>query len=117
MNIKFTIDEKITGKVGSNRFYAGVHWAVRKKTADYWHQLVVESMVKAKLPCMPFNKPVRVSLKVNSRLDIDNHAFLAKLIIDGLKGYLIEDDNRKYVQELNFAFWDSNLIEVEVEEI
>ena len=113
----FYIDEKVNGKVGSNKFYSGVHWAVRKKLADYWHELVVVSMVEQKIPCMPFNKPVRVTLTVNSRLDIDNHGFLAKLIIDGLKGYLIEDDNRKFVQELKICFYDEDMIKVEVEEI
>ena len=115
--VTFYIDEKVNGKVGSNRFYAGTHWAVRKKLADYWHLVTLDSMSECKVHRVMFENYVRVTLTVNIRLDIDNHGFLAKLIIDGLKGYLIEDDNRKFVQELKICFYDEDMIKVEVEEI
>lgn len=46
-------------------------------------------------PAQGFYKAGKCTLSYNSRLDIDNHGYLSKLIIDGLKGYLLEDDRPK----------------------
>lgn len=97
--VEFRIPYKVTGVEGLNKLYAGAHWAIRKKKADKWHSLVHESLVN-QLPKRLFNCPVIVQIGYNSRLDIDNHGYLSKLIIDGLKGYLIVDDTRKYVTGL-----------------
>lgn len=114
--LEFKIDEKITGKVGSNKFYAGVHWSKRKAIVDYWHKLTYYSMLQQKVPKKLFKCPVAITLLVNSKLDIDNHGFLAKLIIDALKGYLIEEDSRKFVNQLTIRFHDEKYILVKIEE-
>jgi hypothetical protein len=39
------------------------------------------------------------------------------MIVDGLKGYLIKNDTKKYVVELDQKFWDGEGINVIVEEV
>ena len=94
--VKFEIKHKVTAKQGMNGLYSGKHWAVRKKEADYWHKLTYISM-KNQLPKLIAMRPVIITINYDSRLDIDNHGYLSKMIIDGMKGYLIEDDSRPYV--------------------
>ena len=114
--ISFVIDFKVDGKFGMNKLYAGVHWAIRKQQADFIHSLVQTTLYANKVPRKLFEKPVKVSISYNSKLDIDNHSYLSKLIIDGLKGYLITDDTKKYLVELKQKFWQGEGILVEVEE-
>jgi Holliday junction resolvase RusA-like endonuclease len=116
--VKFEINYKVTGKEGLNKLYAGSHWAIRKKKADYWHQLVQINM-KKQLPKKIFKRPVIITIRYNTRLDIDNHGYLSKLIIDGMKGYLIEEDSRKYVVGLCQVFheFEKDKIIIEVQEI
>lgn len=95
--VEFHIDHKVTGKHGLNKIYAGIHWAVRKQDADYFHQLVYAEMRRQKVPKKLFDKPVIVEISYQSKLDIDNHGYLSKLIIDGMKDYLLVDDTKKYV--------------------
>lgn len=104
---------------GMNRVYAGEHWGARKRQAQVVHMLV-KSSIRAKYRHVElFEKPVRVRILYNSRLDIDNHGYLSKLFIDGMKGLLIEDDDRRYVRELvqGFHNGDRRKIIVEVTEI
>ena len=114
--IKFTIDFKVTGEYGMNKLYSGVHWSIRKRQADFIHSLVQTTLYANKVPQKTFTKPVKVTISYNSKLDIDNHSYLSKLIVDGLKGYLLEDDKRKYMVSLEQKFWDGQGILVEVEE-
>lgn len=114
--IKFILDFKVTGEYGFNKIYAGVHWAKRKKQADYIHSLVQSTLYFKKIPKKTFEKPVKVTISYNSKLDIDNHGYLSKLIIDGLKGYLIEDDKREYMVSLEQKFWTGEGILVEIQE-
>lgn len=114
--IRFVIDFKVTGEYGMNKLYAGVHWTVRKRQADYIHSLVQTALYANKVPKKTFLRPVKVTISYNSKLDIDNHSYLSKLIIDGLKGWVIEDDKRKYLVELDQKFYKGEGILVEVEE-
>jgi len=116
--MKFNIDLKVTGKkYGSNTYYAGVHWTKRKKVADEVHQIVKISLMQCKIKRKVFKKPVEIRLKFNSRLDIDNHGFLTKMIIDGMKDHLIEDDSRKFVKKVTQEFYDGEGVAIEVVEI
>ena len=114
--IKFVVDFKVTGEYGMNKLYSNCHWTVRKRQADFIHSLVQTTLYANKIPKKLFSKPVKVTISYNSRLDIDNHGYLSKLIIDGLKGYLITDDTKKYLVELDQKFWNGEGIQVEVQE-
>jgi hypothetical protein len=115
--ISFVIDFKVTGEYGMNKLYSGTHWTIRKRQADFIHSLVQTTLYTNKVPKRLFKKPVKVTISYNSRLDIDNHSYLSKLIIDGMKDYLITDDTRKYLVNLEQKFWTEKGILVEVEPI
>lgn len=116
--VRFTLNIRPSSAYGMNAVYSGRHWSERKKQAQSVHMLVRTSIRKQLRNPQMFRVPVSVSIYYNSRLDIDNHGYLAKLIIDGMKGVLIEDDDRRYVRELHQCFHgdDKNVIFVEVEE-
>ena len=115
--ISFVVDFKVTGEYGMNKLYSGCHWTVRKRQADFIHSLITTALYVNKVPKQPFKDPVKVSISYNSRLDIDNHSYLSKLIIDGMKGWVIQDDTKKYIRELDQKFWEGQGIKVEVESI
>ena len=118
--VEFKLDYKITAKISSNAIYSGVHWSRRKKDADTLH-LLVKQAIRSQLGFKKcFDCPVIVEIYVKSRLDIYNHGYISKLIIDGMKGELIHDDTKKYVQGLCVWFLEDsneNDIIVQVSEV
>lgn len=109
---------KKIGEYGMNAIYAGKHWTKRLKDAEYWHYLTHSAMNKAKIPKKAlFKKPVQISLYWNDRMDIDNHTYMGKMIVDAMKGRVIEDDTRKYFRKVVHQFWDKKCIGVEVQEL
>ena len=81
-------------RYGLNAYYAGKHWShIRRR------------MVSG---------PVEITFRWNDGLDIDNHAALGKAFVDAMKGYLLPDDNREWVQRVSHEFWDGDAIQVEV---
>lgn len=114
----FKVNLKVTGKkYGSNTYYAGVHWTKRRRVAEEVHELVLYSLMEQGIKRNIFKSPVEIGFKFNSRLDIDNHGFLVKMLIDGLKGYLIEDDNRKYVKKITQEFYTGEGVEITIVEV
>jgi hypothetical protein len=109
--VEFIVPIKISGKLGLNRLYSGMHWGHRKIEAEKIHKLVKNSLPKHQDFLYP---PVKIELSYNSRLDIDNHGFLAKLIIDGLIGVLLRDDRKNHVWALNQNFWDGDGVRVRI---
>lgn len=105
-------------RFSDNAYYAGKHWAVRKKDADYWHNMVRACMDRQGVRKHPFEKPVEILLFWNDRLDVDNHSIMGKMIVDAMKGRLIQQDSRKWVKSVSHAFHDrGDFIWVEVREI
>jgi hypothetical protein len=102
---------------GANAYYAGKHWSVRKKDADFWHLLTTSNMNSQDVRRIPFKRPVVVTFRWNDRLDIDNHSIVGKMILDAMKGRVIEDDTRKWVKGVCHYFWDEDCIGIEVREI
>jgi len=112
--VRFILPLKVNAQYGLNKIYSGVHWNSRKKIAEEIHELVFYSLKQQRVPKRIFLKPVGISISYNSRLDCDNHGFLTKMIIDGLKGYLIEDDDRRHVKEIRQRFHSGKDVVVEV---
>ena len=102
---------------GMNAYYAGKHWSVRKRDAEFWHMLVRSCLDGQDVRRIPFKRPVIISFWFNDRLDCSNHGVMIKMIEDGMKGRLIEDDSRKYVKGIECYFHDEDYIKVEVREI
>lgn len=100
-----------------NAIYAGKHWSVRKKDSVLWHALVLSELRKQKVPIQIFDKPVEVRFYHHDRLDIDNHAYMEKMIVDALKGKLLRDDNRKnYIRKIS-EYHDDDCILVRIREV
>ena len=105
-------------RFSDNAYYAGKHWAVRKKDADYWHNMVRACMDRQGVRKRPFEKPVEILLFWNDRLDVDNHSIMGKMIVDAMKGRLIQNDSRKWVKGVTHTFHDrGDYIWVEVKEL
>lgn len=102
---------------GMNAYYAGKHWSRRKQDAEYWHLLTRSALNRQEVRRTPFEKPVVVTILWNDRLDIDNHAVMGKMIVDALKGRLINDDNRRWVKGVCHFFHDEDYILVKIGEI
>lgn len=104
-------------RYGLNSYYSGKHWAERKKDAEYWHYLVRSELrrqcSKQSLLC----SPVVISFYWNDNLDLSNHACMAKMIEDALKGVILEDDSRKHVKGIEHYFHGEDFIRVVVREI
>ena len=104
-------------RFSDNAYYAGKHWAVRKKDADYWHNMVRACMDRQGVRKRPFERPVVVHIWWNDKLDIDNHSIMGKMIVDALKGRLINDDNRKWLKGVCHFFHDEDYILVQIKEV
>lgn len=104
-------------RYGLNAYYAGKHWAQRKKDAEELHSLTLWSMKKAHIRKQMVTAPVEVRFYWNDGLDVDNHAALGKAIVDAMKGYLLPDDNRQWFRRVIHDFWDGDTVRVEVREL
>ena len=108
---------KVDSRLGLNKQYSGKHWSKRNAEADEVHFLTKQAISRLNIiKC--FTSPVQITFKYNSRLDCDNHGYLTKLIVDGLKGTVIIDDDKRYVRRIitEFQSTSQNII-VEVEEM
>ena len=106
-----------TSEYGMNAYYAGKHWSKRKQDAEYWHLLTRSAINRQEVRKTPFEKPVVITILWNDRLDIDNHAVMGKMIVDAIKGRLINDDNRRWVKGVCHFFHDEDYILVKIGEI
>lgn len=125
MTIEFTMPYPANQKArsvfckryGLNGIYAGKHWSQRKADADEWHEVVRYELHRQHIPNQMFHGPVEITFLWDDRLDIDNHALMGKLTVDALKGYLLQNDSRKYYRRVVHDFWDGGCIKVQVREI
>ena len=100
-----------------NSYYAGKHWAQRKKEMDAWHWMVKAAVRKAKVGHEVFRQPVEVAFFWDDGLDVDNHAVLGKATVDALKGVLLSDDTPKHFVRVSHNFWHGGCIRVEIREV
>lgn len=106
-----------TKEYGMNRLYAGKHWSKRQADASYWHLLVRSEMNAQGIPPEPLVQPVAIEMLWNDRLDLDNHYYMAKMIVDAMCGDIIKDDSRKYVQKITHSWTDEDAVIVRVTEV
>lgn len=102
---------------GANAYYAGKHWSVRAKDAEYWHNMVRACMERQGVRKVPFERAVELRFLFNDRLDCSNHAIMVKMIEDALKGRVIVDDSRKWVKRHIIEFHNGDSIVVEIREV
>ena len=75
------------------------------------------AMWRAGIPREIISSPVRINFYWDDGLDIDNHAVIGKCFVDAMKGYILQDDRRKYLHRVSHEFWNKGEIGVEIEEI
>lgn len=120
--IRFTIPYPATRKAMTdwskryslNAYWSGKHYESRNRDAKEIHDLTYLSMRKDGIRKGLLEVPVEVWFRWNDGLDADNHAALGKMIVDAMKGYILQDDNRKWVKGVHHRFWSGNAIVVEV---
>lgn len=100
-------------RYGMNAYYSGKHWAQRKADADFWHWQTRQAL--GNLRPVIYDKPVQITFFWNDRLDIDNHAVMGKMIVDALRGFLLQDDSRKYLKRVAHEFWDGDSIKIVID--
>lgn len=113
MTIELAYPQNI-GQYSTNKYYEGKHHAVRSRDKDFWHWLVAAELIKAGIPKQPYEGPVELSFSFDDRLDCSNHSIIAKIIEDALKGWVIQDDSRRYVKRIIYEFNDQKKMVVEV---
>jgi hypothetical protein len=99
-------------RFGLNAYYAGKHWAKRKEDAKELHTLTRWCMRRAGVPQRIYQGPVELFFWFDDGLDCSNHAVLVKAIEDSLKGWVIEDDSRKFVKGIKIQFHEEGNIKV-----
>ena len=106
--------------------YAGQHWSKRAEEAQRVHFLVKNSprivgegeSVYALKKNPTFPGPVAISITAyfkGRQLDADN--ICAKLYVDGLKGWLLQDDSPEYVKSVTTCSMkdkDNPRVEIEI---
>lgn len=113
--MRFEIEyPKKIGQFSTNAYYAGKPFPIRNRDKDFWHWLTVEGMTKAKIPRKVLDVPVEIRFSFDDRLDCSNHSVIEKMIEDGMKGWILEDDTRKFVQRIVTEFNNDGKIVVEV---
>lgn len=104
-------------RYGLNAYYAGKHYQQRKRDAETLHALSWAAMRKARIKKQMVNGPVEIRFYWDDGLDCDNHAVIGKAVVDAMKGWVLPDDNRRWVRKVSHEFWDGGAIRVEVSEI
>lgn len=118
--MEFDIAYKITGIDSANTIYSGrsqrQHQRERTKYKNDIKLIIIATL--RKYECKLYTVPVFITFKYNSKLDIDNHSYFEKCVIDSLKGILIVNDSRKYVVGRASMFDDSlkDTVRVKIEE-
>ncbi len=113
---EFILPLEVNSKLSLNSIYSGLHWTIRRKQSQKIHKMVRLSLQFQNIQKQPFENPVNIVFKWHSRLDLDNHGYIAKLIIDGLKGYLLFDDTQKYINSITHEYWQEKGIKIEIQE-
>lgn len=83
---------------------ASKHWHAKGKMKREIENLVLYMARAGKAKPVKLY-PVDIVIVYRSDLDIDNHGFVAKSIIDGLRyAGILKDDNKRYVRSLTQMF-------------
>lgn len=100
-----------------NTMYSGTHHTQRTAMKNKWHLLVRAALTGEETL---YEAPVRVTVDAyykGNACDPDN--VCAKLIIDGLKGLVIQDDTSKYIASVTTTStkYNADGVVVTIEEI
>ncbi len=105
------VRKRLVGYISTNLYYSGIHWSVRNKIKDAWHNTVIESIKESNIKQCPY--PISITFYWNTRYDLDNNGIMRKMIIDSLvlSGIII-DDTKKYIKRITEELTEEKLIRV-----
>ena len=117
MTIEFTVPYPVrksawTKRYGFNAYWAGKKPCVRAADARDLETFVRLCLRQQGVPVRLFEKPVSISFWHNTRMDVDNHAAIEKMVVDALKGWLLRNDDRRHYREKHSFFHDENYMRV-----
>ncbi len=84
-----------------NQYYAGKHWAIRKKQKDEYSAYCKAELEKFdSFTCDSYE----IHIRYNSRHDVDNVILVSKFLSDTLVSQgIVKDDGNKYYKRLNIV--------------
>jgi hypothetical protein len=109
-----TLTIPIPEKVSLNRIYSGVHFSERSRHKSDYHFAVLAGKP------IPYDGPFPVHCHYHFRLhgtplDISNHAYMQKMVEDGLVGAgILPGDDPKYVGSITITSEKDDADEVDV---
>jgi hypothetical protein len=110
--VKFTIP--IPEKVSLNKIYAGVHFRTRSRHKEVYHFAVLARKPKPYTGTFPVHMHYHFRLH-GTPLDISNHAYMLKLVEDGLVAAgILPGDEPKYVSCITITAEKDQADEVDV---
>ena len=121
MTIEFTVPypadkASFNRKYGLNAFWAGRASEnapnIRAALAKKFEATVRFAFLQQHIPKEIFEKPVSITFYHNTKMDIDNHAVIEKMIVDAVKGWVLHGDGPKYYREKHSFFHDENYMRV-----
>lgn len=114
--MKFTI--LIPEKISLNKIYAGIHFRERMRHKDEYQIAVLASKIARYEGSYPIHIKYHFKL-TGSRLDIDNHVYMGKMVADALVACgVIPGDEQEYIGAMTITAeklpkGESNQVEVE----
>lgn len=100
-----------------NAIYAGKHHSLRTRDKRNVAWLVAAALHNQNVRKKIYDRPVRITFGWHDGLDIDNHAYYAKMIVDALKGYLLNNDSPRWYRACTHEFHDEEFIKIRLEEM
>lgn len=114
--MNLTIDLYLPKTISLNALYAGKHWTFRKKIKDEYKKIVEKELANYDHNTYRY---MSISVRYNSRLDVDNNVLVSKFVADTLvANKWILDDSPKYYKSLRIVFDETvekNYSEVKIE--
>ena len=81
-----------------NQYYAGRHWAIRKKQKDDYKKYCKEKLEEYDAFCCD---TYELTIRYNARHDVDNVVLVSKFFSDTLVDMdIVKDDGNKYYKKL-----------------
>jgi len=100
--MNLTIDLHLPKTISLNALYAGKHWTFRKKIKDEYKKIVEKELANYDHNTY---RHMSISVRYNSRLDVDNNVLVSKFVADTLvANKWILDDSPKYYKSLRIVF-------------
>lgn len=100
VNIRWKL-KSVDIKISTNKIYSWIHWTIRNKIAEWYHNLTKQDCMNLKSIEKKINLKMDFYFK-SYALDSSNCSFMWKMIEDSLvKNWLIKDDTNKFVWEFN----------------